>query len=195
MFQYPEYQIFETTIYDEVAYGPRNCGLSEDDIAVRVKEALEFVGIDESMYKKSPFDLSGGQKRRVAIAGVLAMRPEILILDEPMAGLDPYGRDEILLNIKKMHDDLGITVILVSHSMEDIAAIADKIIVMNKGSIAMYDTVDNVFKEPDRLSAMGLNAPQLTLLFKRLREETGLDVPINIYDVKEAAEILISALR
>ncbi len=195
VFQYPEYQIFETTIYDEVAYGPRNCGLSEDDIAVRVKEALEFVGIDESMYKKSPFDLSGGQKRRVAIAGVLAMRPEILILDEPMAGLDPYGRDEILLNIKKMHDDLGITVILVSHSMEDIATIADKIIVMNKGSIAMYDTVDNVFKEPDRLSAMGLNAPQLTLLFKRLREETGLDVPINIYDVKEAAEILISALR
>ncbi len=195
VFQYPEYQIFETTIYDEVAYGPKNCGLSAEEIDIRVKDALKFVGIDESMYKKSPFDLSGGQKRRVAIAGILAMKPEILILDEPMAGLDPYGRDEILMNIKKMHDDLGITVILVSHSMEDIAAIADKIIVMNKGSVAMYDSVDNVFKEPDRLTSMGLNAPQLTLLFKRLRKEMGLDVPINVYDVDEAANILISAMN
>ncbi len=195
VFQYPEYQIFETTIYDEVAYGPKNCGLSAEEIDVRVREALAFVGIAEDMYKKSPFDLSGGQKRRVAIAGILAMKPEILVLDEPMAGLDPYGRDEILSNIKRMHDDLGITVILVSHSMEDIAAIADKILVMNKGSIAMYDTVDNVFKEPDRLTAMGLNAPQLTLLFKRLRDELGLDVPVNVYDIKEAAEILISALK
>ncbi len=194
VFQYPEYQIFETTIYDEVAYGPRNCGLSAEETDIRVKEALKFVGIDESMCKKSPFDLSGGQKRRVAIAGILAMRPEILILDEPMAGLDPYGRDEILKNIRSMHDKLGITVILVSHSMEDIAAIADKILVMNKGSVAMYDTVDNVFREPERLTAMGLNAPQLTLLFKRLRDELAMDVPVNVYDVNEAAEILISAM-
>ncbi len=195
VFQYPEYQIFETTIYDEVAYGPKNCGLSADEVDTRVKEALAFVGIGEDLYKKSPFDLSGGQKRRVAIAGVLAMKPEILVLDEPMAGLDPYGRDEILGNIKRMHDDLGITVILVSHSMEDIAAIADKILVMNKGSIAMYDTVDNVFREPERLTAMGLNAPQLTLLFKRLKDELGLDIPVNVYDVEEAAKILISALK
>lgn len=194
VFQYPEHQIFESTIYDEVAFGPKNCGLSGDELDKRIKEALSFVGMDESYYNKSPFDLSGGQKRRVAIASVLAMRPEILILDEPMAGLDPYGRDEILGNIKKMHDDLGITIILVSHSMEDISSIADKIIVMNRGELAMYDTVDNVFKRAGELKQMGLNAPQMTLLFTRLRE-LGMDVPANIYDVKEGAEILISALR
>lgn len=194
VFQYPEHQIFESTIYDEVAFGPKNCGLNGDELDKRIKEALSFVGMDASYYKKSPFDLSGGQKRRVAIASVLAMNPEILILDEPMAGLDPYGRDEILGNIKKMHDDLGITIILVSHSMEDISSIADKIIVMNKGELAMYDTVDNVFNRTDELKQMGLNAPQMTLLFTRLRE-FGIDVPANIYDVKEGAEILISALR
>lgn len=194
VFQYPEHQIFESTIYDEVAFGPKNCGLSGDELDKRIKEALSFVGMDESYYNKSPFDLSGGQKRRVAIASVLAMRPEILILDEPMAGLDPYGRDEILGNIKKMHDDLGITIILVSHSMEDISSIADKIIVMNRGELAMYDTVDNVFKRAGELKQMGLNAPQMTLLFTRLRE-LGMDVPANIYYVKEGAEILISALR
>ncbi|MDO4301149.1 MAG: energy-coupling factor transporter ATPase [Clostridia bacterium] len=194
VFQYPEHQIFESTIYDEVAFGPKNCGLKGDELDKRIKEALSFVGMDESYYKKSPFDLSGGQKRRVAIASVLAMKPEILILDEPMAGLDPYGRDEILGNIKKMHDDLGITIILVSHSMEDISSIADKIIVMNRGELAMYDTVDNVFNRADELKQMGLNAPQMTLLFTRLRE-LGIDVPANIYDVKEGAEILISALR
>ena len=148
----------------------------------------------ESFYKKSPFDLSGGQKRRVAIASVLAMKPEILILDEPMAGLDPYGRDEILGNIKKMHNDLGITIILVSHSMEDISNIADKILVMNKGQVAMYDTVDNVFSQADELTKIGLNAPQMTLLFLELRK-MGLNVPVNIYNVKEAAEILVSALK
>lgn len=194
VFQYPEHQIFESTIYDEVAFGPKNCGLNGDELDKRIKEALSFVGMDESYYKKSPFDLSGGQKRRVAIASVLAMKPEVLILDEPMAGLDPYGRDEILGNIKKMHDDLGITIILVSHSMEDISSIADKIIVMNRGELAMYDTVDNVFKRAGELKQMGLNAPQMTLLFTRLRE-LGIDVPANIYDVKEGAEILISALR
>lgn len=194
VFQYPEHQIFESTIYDEVAFGPKNCGLSGDELDKKIKEALDFVGMGESFYKKSPFDLSGGQKRRVAIASVLAMKPEILILDEPMAGLDPYGRDEILGNIKKMHNDLGITIILVSHSMEDISNIADKILVMNKGQVAMYDTVDNVFSQADELTKIGLNAPQMTLLFLELRK-MGLNVPVNIYNVKEAAEILVSALK
>ncbi len=194
VFQYPEHQIFESTIYDEVAFGPKNCGLEGDELDKRIREALSFVGMNEGYFNKSPFDLSGGQKRRVAIASVLAMKPEILILDEPMAGLDPYGRDEILGNIKKMHDDLGITVILVSHSMEDIASIADKIIVMSKGEAVMYDTVDNVFKRADELVEIGLNAPQMTLLFTRLKN-LGIDVPSNVYDVKEGAEILISALR
>ena len=194
VFQYPEHQIFESTIYDEVAFGPKNCGLSGDELDKRIKEALDFVGMGESFYKKSPFDLSGGQKRRVAIASVLAMKPEILILDEPIAGLDPYGRDEILGNIKKMHNDLGITIILVSHSMEDISNIADKILVMNKGQVAMYDTVDNVFSQADELTKIGLNAPQMTLLFLELRK-MGLNVPVNIYNVKEAAEILVSALK
>ena len=194
VFQYPEHQIFESTIYDEVAFGPKNCGLSGDELDKRIKEALDFVGMGESFYKKSPFDLSGGQKRRVAIASVLAMKPEILILDEPMAGLDPYGRDEILGNIKKMHNDLGITIILVSHSMEDISNIADKILVMNKGQVAMYDTVDNVFSQADELTKIGLNAPQMTLLFLELRK-MGLNVPVNIYNVKEAAEIFVSALK
>lgn len=194
VFQYPEHQIFESTIYDEVAFGPKNCGLEGEKLDKRIREALAFVGMGEEFYKKSPFDLSGGQKRRVAIASILAMKPEVLVLDEPMAGLDPYGRDEILGNIKKMHDELGITIILVSHSMEDIANIADRIIVMNKGSVAMFDTVDNVFARADELTDMGLNAPQMTLLFTRLRK-LGLDVPANIYNVKEGAEIMISALR
>lgn len=194
VFQYPEHQIFESTIYDEVAFGPKNCGLEGEELDKRIKEALAFVGMGEEFYKKSPFDLSGGQKRRVAIASILAMKPEVLVLDEPMAGLDPYGRDEILGNIKKMHHELGITIILVSHSMEDIANIADRIIVMNKGSVAMFDTVDNVFARADELTDMGLNAPQMTLLFTRLKK-LGLDVPANIYNVKEGAEIMISALR
>ena len=194
VFQYPEHQIFESTIYDEVAFGPKNCGLEGEELDRRIKEALAFVGMGEEFYKKSPFDLSGGQKGRVAIASILAMKSEVLVLDEPMAGLDPYGRDEILGNIKKMHDELGITIILVSHSMEDIANIADRIIVMNKGSVAMFDTVDNVFARADELTDMGLNAPQMTLLFTRLKK-LGLDVPANIYNVKEGAEIMISALR
>ncbi len=193
VFQYPEHQIFESNIYDEVAFGPKNGGLKGDELDRRVREALEFVGMGSEYYDKSPFDLSGGQKRRVAIAGILAMKPEILVLDEPMAGLDPFGRDEILGNIKKMHDELGITIILVSHSMEDIANIAEKIIVMNHGKVEMYDTVDNVFAKADKLTEIGLNAPQMTLLFTRL-EKMGLNVPANIYNVSEGAEIIISAL-
>ncbi len=194
VFQYPEHQIFGTTIFEEVAFGPSNCGLSDDEIKRRVKKALSLVGIDESMCERSPFDLSGGQKRRIAIAGVLAMEPEVLVLDEPMAGLDPRGRDEILSNIKKMHDELGITIVLVSHSMEAIAEIADSIIVMSEGSVEMYDTCDNVFSQAERLRAIGLDVPCMTQLFSRLRSE-GLEVPENIYSVKEGADILVSALR
>lgn len=194
VFQYPEHQIFGSTIFEEVAFGPSNCGLSEDEIKQRVRKALELVGMDESMYERSPFALSGGQKRRIAIAGVLAMNPEVLILDEPMAGLDPRGRDEILSNIKKMHDELGITIVLVSHSMEAIADIADKIIVMSEGSVEMYDTCDRVFSQAERLNGIGLDVPCMTQLFSQLKAK-GLDVSENIYNVKEGAEILISALK
>lgn len=194
VFQYPEHQIFEETIFKEVSFGPKNCGIEGEELKNRVRDALRIVGMDESYYDKSPFDLSGGQKRRVAIAGVIAMQPEVLILDEPMAGLDPRGRDEILGNIKKMHSELGITIILVSHSMEAIADIADKIIVMNRGCVEMYDTVDKVYSEGERLTRIGLDVPCMSQLFSALRQR-GLDVPQNIYDVKEGAEILISALK
>ena len=194
VFQYPEHQIFESTIFDEVAFGPRNMGLDKEEVEKRVKQAIELVGLDESCYKKSPFDLSGGQKRRVAIAGVVAMNPEILILDEPMAGLDPKGRAEILSNITQMHQKLGITIILVSHSMEEIADIADRILVMNRGNVEMFDTVENVFSQVEKLLAIGLNAPQISLLMYRLKGR-GLKVPTNIYNVKKAADILNQALR
>ncbi len=194
VFQYPEHQIFESTIFDEVAFGPKNMGLDNKEVEKRVKQALELVGLNEDCYKKSPFDLSGGQKRRVAIAGVLAMNPEILILDEPMAGLDPKGRAEILANIKQMHEKLGITIILVSHSMEEIANIADKILVMNKGNVEMFDTVENVFSQVNKLLEIGLNAPQISLLMYKLKNR-GLKVPTNIYNIKKAADILEQALR
>lgn len=191
VFQYPEHQIFEATIYDEVAFGPKNCGVDGEELDRRVKEALSFVGIKEDYYKKSPFELSGGQKRRVAIASILAMKPEILILDEPMAGLDPFGRDEILGNIKRLHKELGMTIILVSHSMEDISSIADKILVMNKGCVEMFDRVEKVFEKEKRLEEIGLSVPQLTKVFSRL----DINVSKNIFNVKEGAEILISALE
>ena len=193
VFQYPEHQLFETTVFKDVAFGPSNMGLEKDDIQKRVKEALEFVGMGEDMYEKSPFELSGGQKRRVAIAGVLAMRPEVLVLDEPTAGLDPFSRDEILGNIKKMHDELGITVVLVSHSMEDISKIADRILVMNNGSVEIFDTPDRVFENVKRLTEIGLNAPQISLLMDSLRDK-GIDVPKDIFDTDTACELLYNNL-
>ncbi len=193
VFQYPEHQLFETTVFKDVAFGPSNMGLEKDDIEKRVKEALEFVGMGEDMYEKSPFELSGGQKRRVAIAGVLAMRPEVLVLDEPTAGLDPFSRDEILGNIKKMHDELGITVVLVSHSMEDISKIADRILVMNNGSVEIFDTPDRVFENVKRLTEIGLNAPQISLLMDSLRDK-GIDVPKDIFDTDTACELLYNNL-
>ena len=194
VFQYPEHQIFEMTIFKDVAFGPENMGLNEEEVSKRVKEALSLVGMDESYYNKSPFELSGGQKRRVAIAGVLAMKPDVLVLDEPTAGLDPYGRDEILNNIKEMHEKLGITVVLVSHSMEDISKLADRILVMNKGKVEFFDKPSVVFNNTKRLTEIGLNAPQISLLMDRLCDE-GLELPREIYTIDEAVDILSKVLR
>lgn len=194
VFQYPEHQLFETTIYKDVAFGPKNMGLNHEEIDKRVREALLAVGIKEEYFEKSPFDLSGGQKRRVAIAGVLAMRPEILILDEPTAGLDPKGRDEILKNIKNLHDKYNITIILVSHSMEDVSRLANRIIVINKGEIILDNTVKNVFKEVDLLESTGLGVPQISYLLKSLKEK-GYDVPLDIYTVEEATKVIYNILK
>lgn len=194
VFQYPEHQLFEMNIYKDVAFGPENMGLDKEEVDKRVKASMSIVGIDESLYEDSPFDLSGGQKRRVAIAGVLAMEPQILILDEPTAGLDPKGRDEILNEIRNLHDTLGITVILVSHSMEDIARFVDRVIVMDKGLIKMDGTAKNIFKEATALEAMGLAVPQVTYLISALNDK-GFDLPDDIITVKEAKEALTSMLK
>ena len=162
VFQYPEHQLFEMTVYKDVAYGPGNLGLSQEEIDKRVRSAFETVGLGEDIYDKSPFELSGGQKRRAAIAGVLAMEPEVLILDEPTAGLDPKGRDEILDAVKKMHDMRKITVILVSHSMEDVAKLVDRIIVLSKGKTAIVGTPKEVFSQREKLESIGLAAPQIS---------------------------------
>lgn len=162
VFQYPEYQIFEETVYKDIAFGPTNMGLDEGEIDKRVRETAKLVGIDDSLLNKSPFELSGGQKRRVAIAGVMAMRPKVLILDEPTAGLDPRGREMILGQIKHYHEETGSTVLLVSHSMEDVARFAQKILVMNKGEVFCYDTPPAVFARADEIAAIGLSVPQIT---------------------------------
>ncbi len=187
--QYPEYQLFEETVYKDIAFGPKNMGLPEEDIKRRVRFAADLVGLNRELLEKSPFELSGGQKRRVAIAGVLAMEPKFLILDEPTAGLDPAGRDEILHKIRDMHRRLGITVVLVSHSMEDIAGIADRIVVMNHGKIAMTGKPAEIFKSADKLKEMGLTVPQITKVCTKLRN-AGLPIPDGIYTVETAkAEI------
>lgn len=189
VFQYPEHQLFEMTIYKDVAFGPTNMNLSQSEIDKRVRTALTIVGIDESMYEKSPFDLSGGQKRRVAIAGVLAMQPQVLILDEPTAGLDPRGRDEILEAVSGFHKKLGITIILVSHSMEDIAKLVDRIIVMNKGKVALSGTPREIFSEVTKLENMGLAVPQISYLIYELNKR-GYNLPKDIYTIDEAVKIL-----
>lgn len=195
VFQYPEYQLFEETIAKDIAFGPRNLGVSEDEIQKRVIESMEMVGLDYETYKdKSPFDLSGGQKRRVAIAGVVAMKPTILILDEPTAGLDPKGRDEILAQISKLHKDYKMTIIIVSHSMEDVANIAERIIVMNHGKVALQGKPAEVFKEIDTLEEIGLGVPQVTYLAKRLREK-GFNISDNIFTIEEAKKQLLSILK
>ncbi len=193
VFQYPEHQLFEATILDDVCFGPKNQGLSKEETVSRAKEALESVGIPEKLYDQSPFDLSGGQKRRVAIAGVLAMRPEVLILDEPTAGLDPAGRDEILDLIARMHRERKITVILVSHSMEDVAKYVERIIVMNHGQVMFDGTPREVFHHYKELEQVGLAAPQVTYLMHELKEK-GLDVNTEATTVAEARESLLEVL-
>lgn len=193
VFQYPEHQLFETTIFEDVCFGPKNQGLSKEEAGLRAFEALRSVGLPEELYYQSPFDLSGGQKRRVAIAGVLAMKPEVLILDEPTAGLDPAGRDEILDLVARMHRERGITVILVSHSMEDVAKYVQRIIVMNQGNV-MYDgTPKEVFRHYRELEAVGLAAPQVTYLMNELKGY-GLNVDTDSTTIAEARASLLEAL-
>lgn len=194
VFQYPEHQLFEMTVYKDVAYGPANLALSKEEIDKRVRNALETVGLGEDTYDKSPFELSGGQKRRAAIAGVLAMEPEVLILDEPTAGLDPKGRDEILDAIKLMHENRKITVILVSHSMEDVAKLADRIIVLNDGRVELTGTPREVFARVDELEKIGLAAPQISYVFSQLANK-GYNVKKDIYTVAEATEELYKFLK
>lgn len=189
-FQYPEYQLFEETVYKDIAFGPKNMKLSEDEIDRRIKDVINFVGLDESYLEKSPFDLSGGEKRRVAIAGVMAMEPDVLILDEPCAGLDPMGRETVLSYIKKYREKTNSTVLVVSHSMEDISKIATKVLVMNKSEVAFYDTVDNVFSHGDELMEMGLNIPELTHLFIMLKNK-GYNVSTNIYTLEKAEKEIL----
>lgn len=194
VFQYPEHQLFEETVLKDVCFGPMNMGMSREEAEKKAKLVLEQVGINEKYYNKSPFELSGGQKRRVAIAGVLAMNPEIIVLDEPTAGLDPKGRDKILNRIKELHDNTGIGVILVSHSMEDVANYAQRLIVINNGKIKYDGMPKDVFKHYKELEKMGLKAPQITYIMHKLKEK-GLDVDENVITIEEARENIMQCLN
>ena len=193
VFQYPEHQLFEETVYRDIAFGPTNMGLSEEEIRERVLSAMEFVGLEQDILEKSPFDLSGGQKRRVAIAGVIAMRPEVLVLDEPTAGLDPKARDDLLKQIKKYYKENRSTVIIVSHSMEDMAKTVDKIIVVKGGKVERFLPVGEIFADAESLSSMSLDIPTITKVFKRLKDR-GVDIETNVYTVKYAYELMRSRL-
>lgn len=194
VFQYPEAQLFEETVFDDIAFGPKNIGLPKEEVERRVYEAAELSGIKKELLKKSPFDLSGGQKRRVAIAGVVAMNPQLLILDEPTAGLDPKGRNEILKRIKDLHEKTNMTVILVSHSMEDIANNAERIVVMNKGTVFMDASKNEVFENASSLEKIGLSVPMVTKVFLELNK-LGYDVPKNIYTIDKAKEAIKSLVK
>ncbi|SHJ77886.1 energy-coupling factor transport system ATP-binding protein [Clostridium cavendishii DSM 21758] len=195
VFQYPEYQLFEETIEKDIEFGPRNLGLTEEEIHNRVLRAMKMVGLDYEEYKdKSPFELSGGQKRRVAIAGVIAMEPKVLILDEPTAGLDPKGRDEILEQIEKLHIEYNMTIILVSHSMEDVAKIAGRVVVMNGGEVILDGTPAKVFREIETLENVGLAVPQVTYLTRALREK-GFDISEDIFTISQAKEALLTLIN
>ena len=187
VFQYPEHQLFEIDVFSDVCFGPKNLGLDKKEVELRAYDALKKVGLPDELFYQSPFELSGGQKRRVAIAGVLAMKPEVLILDEPTAGLDPKGRDEILQQIKKLQTETGLTILLVSHSMEDVAEYVDRIIVMNKGSVMYDDTPREVFKHYKELEEVGLAAPQVTYIMHDLKAR-GADVDVDATTIEEAAE-------
>ncbi|MBR5806279.1 MAG: energy-coupling factor transporter ATPase [Oscillospiraceae bacterium] len=190
VFQYPEYQLFEETCYKDIAFGPKNMGLSQEEIDSRVKMAAKFCGITDEMLAGSPFDLSGGQKRRIAIAGIIAMMPKVLVLDEPCAGLDPEGRELILSQVKNYQQTTGSTVILVSHSMEDIANYADKVLVMEQGRVYNYDLTENIFRDAENLSRMGLGIPDITKVFLKLKE-MGVDIGTDVYTIPYAVKSLL----
>lgn len=194
VFQYPEYQIFEETVFKDISFGPRNMGLSESEIKDRVLETAELVGLGGELLYKSPFELSGGQKRRVAVAGVMAMRPKVLILDEPTAGLDPMGREMILAQIKEYRERTGATVLLVSHSMEDMARFAEKILVMNKGEVFCFDTPPEVFKRAEEISGIGLDVPSITRIFSLLKAK-GIDIRTDVYTVDFALKTIEEYVR
>ena len=194
VFQYPEHQLFEADVFSDVCFGPKNLGLSKEEVEARAYEAFRLVGLKEKHYKKSPFELSGGQKRRVAIAGILAMEPDVLVLDEPTAGLDPKGRDDILDQVAKLHREKKITVILVSHSMEDVARYVERIIVMNKGHVLFDNTPREVFKHYKELESVGLAAPQVTYLMHELQDK-GWDIPADATTVGEAASAILDYLH
>ncbi len=189
VFQYPEYQLFEETVFKDIAFGPKNMGLEGDELDKTVKEICEIVGVKPEFFEKSPFDLSGGEKRRVAIAGVMAMKPKVIVFDEPTAGLDPKGREDVMEIIRNYREAFGATVIIISHSMEDMASLADKILVMNKGKLFMFDTVENVFSHSEELRKIGLNVPIVTRVFEEL-EGLGLKLPKKALTVNEAVKIL-----
>ncbi len=189
VFQYPEHQLFEETVYKDIAFGPINLGFNDDDTKRLVEESLDFVGLDEDILQKSPFDLSGGQKRRVAIAGILAMNPKVLILDEPTAGLDPAAKNDLLSRLKLLHDSKKITIIIVSHSMEDVAQTVQKVMVMHNAKLVAYDTVSAIFSNTDMLRDAGLDIPQITSVMKRLKLQN-IDINTNVFTVEKAADVL-----
>ena len=194
VFQYPEHQLFESDVFSDVCFGPKNLGLPKQEVELRAFEALKLVGLPDECFYQSPFDLSGGQKRRAAIAGVLAMKPEVLVLDEPTAGLDPKGRDEILGQIKNLRETTGMTVVLVSHSMEDVAEYVERIIVMNHGSVMYDDVPREVFQHYKELEQVGLAAPQVTYIMHKLKEK-GLPVDVDVTTIREAAEQIAAAVQ
>ncbi len=193
-FQYPEHQLFESTVFEDIAFGPKNMGLSESEIKERVLESIEFVGLTEDYLDKSPFDLSGGEKRRVAIAGVISMKPKVLVLDEPTAGLDPVGKNDLLDLIKNYNKSTNSTVIFVSHNMDDVALVADRVLVLSEGNIVMSGTVEDVYSKGDELLKLGLDVPEITRVFLKLKE-AGYDVPTDVYTVKQGKEKLIEFLK
>ncbi len=194
VFQYPEYQLFEETVREDIAYGPKNMKLSEEEIGIRILNATKTVSLKENLLDKSPFDLSGGEKRRVAIAGIMAMKPEIIVFDEPTAGLDPIGRETVFNAIREYRKQNNATIIIVSHSMEDMAAICDRIIVMNDGKAIMHDTVSEVFKNSALMKDIGLNVPAVTRVMLSLREKN-IDIPTDVYTVEKAAEVILSHIK
>lgn len=193
-FQYPEHQLFESTVFEDIAFGPKNMGLSENEIKERVLESIKFVGLTEEYLDKSPFDLSGGEKRRVAIAGVISMKPRVLVLDEPTAGLDPVGKNDLLDLIKSYNKTTGSTVIFVSHNMDDVALVADRVLVLSEGQIVMNGTVPEVYSKGSELLKLGLDVPEITRVFLKLHDN-GFDVPTDVYTVKDGKEKLLEFLK